>query len=810
MELVLGQLYNHKIDKETETLEKFYQSVQRRAADIMTATGRQKLLLDLYDRFFRNAFPKLTQKLGIVYTPVEVVDFIIHSVNDALTEEFGKSLDSKNVHILDPFTGTGTFITRLIQSGFISKENLPYKFRNEIHANELVLLAYYIAAINVEAVYQDIAKENSYQAFDGIVLTDTFQLYEQDRDFVANLLPDNSKRRTSQKNKKINVIIGNPPYSAGQKSANDNAGNIKYPNLDARIEETYAASSSATSKVNLYDSYIRAFRWASDRIGDEGIIAFVSGSGWIEKSFADGMRKHISEEFSKIYVFDLLGDIRKNMFTKGAAGEGENVFGQGSMTGIAITILIKNKSKTNCEINYFEIGRNLSKAQKLALVKHFASVKGIEAEDKWKVLVPDDQQYWINQGEKDFGKFISIGNKSEKSTTIFRNYTLGVATGRDAWCYNASAVKLASNIQRSIAFYNSELVRYQSSDRKISVEEFVSKDNSKFSWNRNSFQDVRRGKSYQFNSDALYTSLYRPFTKRKLYFSREYNAMVYQVSKLFPNSSAKNLVITLSGVGARSGFSVLMLNCIPDLHSIDTGQSFPLYLYDESADAKDLFSDRSERVISGISDEALSFFNAFYRVSSIDSESLFFYVYGLLHSEDYKFRFQNNLSKELPRIPAVKSFEMFLAFVDAGKRLGQLHVDFESVEPYPVSFSQGDLRLANIDDPKQFYRVTKMKFGGSRPNVNKSIVIYNQNITITNIPIEAYGYIVNGKPALEWVMERQLVKVDKDSGLMNDSNDYANETMNNPAYPLELFQRVITVSLETMKIVRGLPKLDID
>ena len=810
MEGILNKLYDHNLDKESETLDKFYESVKRRAADIMTATGRQKLLLDLYDRFFRNAFTKLTQKLGIVYTPVEVVDFIIHSVNDVLQDEFGKSLDSKNVHILDPFTGTGTFITRLIQSGFISRENLPYKYKNEIHANEIVLLAYYIAAINIEAVYQDIAKENQYQSFDGIVLTDTFQMYEQERDMVANLLPDNSSRRTNQKKRHINVILGNPPYSAGQASANDDAANASYPNLDLRVEETYAKYSSATKKTGLYDSYIRAFRWATDRITDNGIVAFVSGAGWIDRNFADGMRKVLEEEFSSIYIINLRGDIRKNMLSGGNSGEGENIFGQGSMTGISIAIMIKNSQSFKKGIYYYEVTKNQKRNEKLNILKQTKSIHGIKEAYGFLQISPDTKFNWINLGEKQFEKFCSLNDKAGLS--IFRKSGPGVSTNRDAWVYNFCVEKLRTNVDILINNFNEML------SSNINKEEAFSVSSSVVNWTRSLKNDYEKKRALPKDCGEIKKSLYRPFCKHVLFLSSRLNE-AKGISPSFIHFDEDRLII-LNGIGGRSGFSVLMTNHVPCLDTIEKGQCFPLYVYDEAKNDvnfglfdKGSIRDNSFTRKSAISEGAINHYKDHYinlKNVMISADDLFYYIYGLLHSPEYRERFQNNLSKELPRIPAVKRYEDFVAFSEAGRKLGELHVNYETVEQYPVSYAQGDLRLANIDNPVDFYRVTKMKFAGTRPNLNKTSVIYNHNITMTNIPLEAYDYVVNGKSALDWVMERQCVKTDKDSGIINDANDYANETMNNPAYPLELFQRVITVSLETMKIVNSLPKLDID
>lgn len=805
MEGILNRLYDHNLDKEAETLEKFYESVKRRAADIMTATGRQKLLLDLYDRFFRNAFPRLTQKLGIVYTPVEVVDFIIHSVNDVLQEEFGKTLDSKNVHILDPFTGTGTFITRLIQSGFISKENLPYKYKNEIHANEIVLLAYYIAAINIEAVYQDIAKENQYQSFDGIVLTDTFQMYEQDRDMVANLLPDNSNRRTKQKKRPINVIIGNPPYSAGQSSADDNAENVKYPNLDMSIKESYARDTNANPR-SLYDSYIRAFRWATDRIGAEGVIGFVTGAGWLDATAMDGFRYHLAREFSSIYIFHLRGDAR----TAGEARRKEkgNVFGEGSRSPIAITILTKkNNHKGQAKILFHDIGDYLDQKQKLAIIRNFKSINGILAEEKFITLTPDESNDWINKGAKEYSSYVAIGDKKDKSAlTVFGTYSSGVKTNRDAWAYNSSRAKLGVNMSRMIEYYNLKVERFGSG--RISAEELFEANPKQISWSWVLKEKALKKIQGELSPNKIIKCLYRPFEKTWLYYDALFNENRYYFGRIMPTGLEKNRIITVSGVGSRA-FSCLLVDAIPCLDIIEKSQCFPFFSYEDSQlDVGQLFNDISIGK-SAITERSVKYFQEKYQTQDINREELFYYIYGILHSSNYRERFENNLRKELPRIPAVKKFDEFLAFAEAGRKLGELHVNYEAVDPYPVSYAQGDLRLAHIDNPVGFYRVTKMKFAGARPNLNKTSVIYNHNITMINIPLEAYEYVVNGKPALEWVMERQCVKKDKDSGIVNDANDYANETMNNPAYPLELFQRVITVSLETMKIVKSLPKLDI-
>ncbi|EQM79688.1 DEAD/DEAH box helicase [Stutzerimonas stutzeri] len=810
MQGVLDALHEHHLAKEADTLEKFYASVRQRAAGINNAQGKQKIIVELYDKFFRNAFPKMTERLGIVYTPVEVVDFILHSVNHLLQQEFGQTLGSKGVHIIDPFTGTGTFITRLIQSGLIKPEELPHKYRHEIHANELVLLAYYIAAINIEAAYHSEVLDD-YTPFEGICLTDTFQMYEKD-DLVDALLEDNSARRKRQKALDIRVIVGNPPYSAKQESVNDNNANLAYPSLDSRIRDTYAARSEATNKNALYDSYIRSIRWASDRIGDAGIVGFVTNAGFVEANTADGLRKCLADEFSSLYVFHLRGNQRTSGET--SRKEGGKIFGSGSRAPIAISLLIKNPdAQAHGQIHFHDIGDYLSREDKLAKIAGYASVAGIE---HWQQITPDEHGDWLKQRDNSFGHFIVLGNKDDKNAlAMFDNYSNGVKTQRDAWAYNAGKAKLAVNMTSMIDFYNAEVTRfnvaYPELDTKVRqerVDDFIDTDPTSISWTRALKLDLGKGRSYAFDSDCIVRSLYRPFTRQWLYFNRRFNEMVYQMPRIFPGGSQENLGICVPGLGGDKGFSALITSSIPDLNlapGMGGYQCFPLYLYDEAAQASndDLFSEPVEgglRRRDAITDAGLAHFVSAYPSEQISKEDLFYYVYGILHSPDYRERYADNLSKELPRIPAVKSAADFWVFSKAGRALADLHLNYETVEPYPLTIeAKGTLTDAD-------YRVEKMKFAKKG---DKTTVIYNHRITLKGIPEAAWDYVVNGKAALDWVMERQAVRTDKASGIVNDANDWAIETMGNPKYPLELFQRVVTVSLQTQKIVNALPPLDI-
>ncbi len=552
MQAVLDVLDELHLEKEADTLQAFYDSVKLRAEGIDSATGKQKIVVELYDKFFRNAFPKMTERLGIVYTPVEVVDFILHSVDHLLRQEFGQTLGSKGVHILDPFTGTGTFITRLLQSGLIGPEELAQKYQHEIHANEIVLLAYYIAAINIEATYHGLAG-GDYVPFEGICLTDTFQMYEKE-DLVDQLLEDNSKRRKRQKKLDIRVIVGNPPYSVGQSSANDNNANIDYPALDARIRDTYATRSAATLKNSLYDSYVRAIRWASDRVGDAGVIGFVTNAGFLEANTADGLRKCLTEEFSSLYVFHLRGNARTSGETR--RKEKDNVFGMGSRAPIAISLLVKNPDAAQSgRIHFHDIGDYLSRDEKLEKVEAYVSVAGVP---EWQAITPDEHGDWLKQRDSGFDKFIPMGGKIADDSKLFSAQSFGLKTNRDAWCYNSSLDSVRQNMARMIGFYNSQVEKFsatygkaEKSKRETLVDSFIDTSPSKISWSRSLKNELVNLRNVGHDAKSVATCLYRPFTKQWAYYSRRFNEGVGQMLRFFPDADSENLSISISGNGAK-------------------------------------------------------------------------------------------------------------------------------------------------------------------------------------------------------------------------------------------------------------------
>src|SRR5690554_1393624 len=749
-----------------------------------------------------------------VYRCVEVVDFIIHSVNDVLKKEFGRSISDENIHILDPFTGTGTFITRLLQSGLIDGKDLGRKYKNELHANEIVLLAYYIAAVNIENAYHDQLDETGdYEPFEGIVLTDTFQLGETDdsQKLFSEMFPQNSARVARQKKAPLRVIMGNPPYSVGQKSANDNAQNQKYENLDDKISSTYAKLTDATNKNSLYDSYIKAFRWSTDRLdpNNGGVIAFVTNGAWLDGNSSEGFRRSIEKEFNSIYVFNLRGNARTSGEQR--RKEAGNVFGGGSRTPISITLLIKHPDNNEkAKIYYHDIGDYLSQKEKLDIIANFQSINKID----WKNLKPNEHGDWINKRNDIFSHFIEIGNKKDKKQKSYAfnpKYSNGIKTNRDSWVINFNSERVLQNTKKTIDFYNKQRQEYHieiKSKPKLKVEDFIDDNPEKISWSRALRDNLRKDKDYTFSNVKLRNIHYRPFNKQFIYYDRTVVNDIALLDYSFPEKKFENLMICVPGAGDKKTHSVLMTKDIPDLGLLSACQCFPLYYYEEKEQVQgSLFDAASESKYirrDGVSDFIWERAKKQYG-KSVTKEDIFYYVYGILHSPDYRETFANDLKKMLPRIPLVDKPKDFKAFSDAGRKLAELHINYESVEAYEgveVQLPEEHLHM----DAYEFYSVTKLRFPKKD---QKETIIYNSRIKINNIPEKAYQYVVNGKSAIEWIMDRYQVKVDKKSGIKNDPNDWSKE-VENPRYILDLILSLINVSVQTVDIVNDLPKLKLD
>jgi predicted helicase len=815
MQKMLDLLEEQSVEKDTEILTKFYESVKMRAKGIDNAEGKQKIIIELYDKFFKTAFPKMVEQLGIVYTPVECVDFIIHSVNDVLKKEFNRGLTDENIHILDPFTGTGTFITRLIQSGLIEEKDLERKYKNEIHANEIVLLAYYIAAINIENAFHDATPDpndgigtGNYSSFDGIVLTDTFQLGETDdsEKMFSEMFPQNSTRVQRQRKAPLRVIIGNPPYSVGQKSANDNAQNQSYLKLDARISNTYARLTTATNKNSLYDSYIKAFRWSTDRLDENGgIISFISNGAWLDGNSSDGFRKSLEKEFSSIYVFNLRGNAR----TQGELRRKEagNVFKEGSRTPISITILVKNpKAKLEkATIFYHDIGDYLSQKEKLEIIKGFGTISSPNID--WQVIIPNEHGDWIIQRNDKFSTYIPLEPSKKfdaSSQSFFILNSLGVGSSRDAWVYNFKTDLVSKNMENTISFYNSQVKMFQENSIKagIDVEEFIDRDERKISWSSSLIPKVKSGTSVNFENNRIFNAVYRPFFKQKLYFGDHFIHRRGQIDMLFPKPySYKNLMICVPGIGVNKDHSVIITDMMPDLEIIGKSQCFPLYFYEENTvSQRGLFDSGSDQEYvrrDAISDFILNRSRLQYG-KNVSKEDIFYYVYGFLHSPEYREMFSNDLKKMLPRLPLVEDVKDFWAFSKAGRALADLHLNYENVPRFEEVIVKGE--------NSGFFNVEKMRFPKKD---QKDTINFNSQITISNIPLEAYEYNLNGKSAIEWIMERYQISTHKESGITNNPNDWAIES-GNPRYILDLLLSIINVSVQTVKIVNQLPKVKFD
>lgn len=803
MEEILNLLLEQQFEKETAELKEFYADVRVRVGNIDNSEGKQKIIVELYEKFFKTAFPKLVDKLGIVYTPIEVVDFIINSVEDILKKEFNRSLTDENVNILEPFVGTGTFISRLLQSGNIKPKDLERKYKKEIFANEIVLLAYYIATVNIENIYHDLNNETEYKEFEGICLTDTFQLGEDKKELalVSDSFKENSKRVRRQKNAPLQIIFGNPPYTIGQNSANDNAQNKKYPILDNRILETYSKESSAGLNKALYDAYIKAFRWATDRLNNNGggVIGFVTNGAWIDGTATSGFRKTIEKEFSSIYVFNLRGNQR----TSGEISrkEGGKIFGGGSRTPIAITLLVKNpnEKREKAKIHYYDIGDYLSREEKLSKIRDFKSIGNKKMD--WQILNSNEEGDWINQRNDKFKEYIPLIDKDNKNNkeTFFTMSSNGVVTSRDSWVYSYSKVNLEKNMRETIDFYNKEvekILNTRKEDKNKAIEDTIDSNPKNISWSRDLKKKANSYKFDEFNSENIVISLYRPFTKQYLYFNKFWNECQYQQDK-FKNY----LSIGTVGIGGNKDFSITILNNIGDFQTLQNANFYPLYYVEEDNKNKDksLFETldgiENENKKDGISDYIYNLAKEKYS-TKISREDIFYYIYGFLHNEDYKKEFEADLKKLIPRLPLVDDYNTFKIYSDIGRELAELHLNYENIER--------DSNIIVEGEESNNFKVEKMRFTNKD---KKDTIIFNSDIKITNIPLEAYDYQVNGKSAIEWIVERYAITANKDSGIENNPNLWCEENKN-PRYILDLLLSVISLSLKTNELIKKLPRIE--
>ena len=707
--------------------------------------------------------------LGIVYTPVEIVDFILNSADHVVRREFGRSLSDEGVHVLDPFTGTGIFLVRLIQSALVRKSDLARKYHAEFHVNEIVLLAYYIAAIHIEEAFHGRrGPESAYEPFEGIVLTDTFNLHTDRTGFPKNWLPVNSARAERQQDLPIQVIVGNPPWSAGQKSSADDNPNVDYPELERRVAKTYAARSTATLKNSLYDTYKMAIRWASDRIGEQGVIALVTNGSWIGGNVDSGVRACLAEEFSSIYVLNLRGNQR----TQGERSrqEGGKVFGQGSRAPVAITILVRNPEAVHdgCRILYRDIGDYLRREEKLAVLREAGSIAGIE---DWRTITPDRHHDWIGQRSEEFQKLYPVGSKAAKAgrtdEAVFKLYSNGYKTSRDAYVYNFSRDACAENAHRMVENYLGALrerdkFKNGSPSGEV-INEITLRHSSNVRWDQALKDNLGRRKPVTYSPDNVWSTQYRPFVKQHCYVDYVLVNRKYQMDSIFPASDSENRVICVPGIGSTKPFSALVADTMPDIQLMFNGQYFPRYRYRERAEVqRELPGIESGRErLDNISDTALRAFRVRYNDNTITKDAIFDYVYGVLHASAYRERFANDLAKELPRIPLAPDFH---AFAKAGRELAELHLGYETCAEYPL-----EIVFAREGEPRPaHFRIgdRAMRFADDE----KTVLAVNEHVSLRGMPDLAHTYQVNGRTPLEWFIDRYRITQDQKSGIVNDPN----------------------------------------
>lgn len=778
MELIIDEFSQYGFEKEQKELQPFYDSVRLRAEGIDNAQAKQKIIITLYDKFFSTGFKATTEKLGIVFTPVEVVDFIVKSVDTVLRQHFGKTLASENVHILDPFTGTGTFITRtlhyfkqMMDKGEITYADVLRKYTKELHANEIVLLSYYIAAINIEAVFDEINGDEPYQPFEGIVLTDTFESTETEDTLDDSFFGANDQRLKRQQEQPITAIIGNPPYSIGQGSENDNNQNITYPKLDNRLYNTYVQRSNSTTTKGMYDTYIKAFRWASDRLSDKGVIGFVTNGAYLNTNSADGLRAGLYEDFNYLYIFNLRGDQRT--IGEKSRQEGGKIFGSGSRTPVAISILVKDGSDKH-ELLYHDIGDYLSQKEKLQIIENFGDISAID----WQTIQPDANNDWLNQRDPNYQKYASLAGEDD---CVFFNNALGVNTNRDIWVYGFNKENVIEKVKRLIDNYNEEVKKisqYQINER----EDNLTNDESLVKWTSELKKQAVKLVVHKYKTQEIEV-MYRPFTKKWLYYDKDF---VHRIGKYYKKFGQKNLVITTTGRGTSRDFSVIVTNLIPDVQLQMNGQGF--MRYDNEVDETQLFQS-NDNINQAFADKL-----------GLSLDDTFAYIYGLLNARDYQEKYANDLKKDLARIPIVKHKEKY---VEVGKSLMNLHLNYEEVSVYEA------VTITPLVNPT--YKVTKMRFAKTRDENGKSVndrstIIFNHDITISNIPEKAYQYVVNGRSAIEWIMDQYQVKTDKKSGITDDPNDYSTDEK----YIFNLLLRIINVSIQTVDLIESLPPFEVE
>ncbi|OBQ23089.1 type ISP restriction/modification enzyme [Anabaena sp. AL93] len=759
LQRVISTFFTGSVKKNTlGTIERYYAVIRRTAANIYNHQEKQKFLKALYENFYKAYNPKAADRLGIVYTPNEIVRFMIESTDFLVHKHFGKLLADKDVEILDPATGTGTFITELID--YLPKQSLEHKYKHEIHCNEVAILPYYIANLNIEYTYKQ--KMGVYEEFENICFVDTLDntsFAGKQMDLFA-MSVENTARIKRQNDRTISVIIGNPPYNAKQENFNDNNANRYYTAIDKLIKESYIKYSKAQNNIVVYDMYTRFIRWAADRLGKNGIIAFVSNSSFINSIAYDGFRKVVAKEFNEIHVIDMKGNARTSGERR--RKEGGNVFSDEIRVGIAVYFLIRNENAEGFKVYYNEIDDYTDSDEKK---KYFSSQKFRDL--GFTHLKPDNNGNWINQSDNDFDSLLPLVDKDVKAgkgeEAVFKLFSRGIATQRDEWVYDLSETALEQKVKFLIEVYQETL----------KDSNYPNKDTIKWDRELNKYLDRRINKTFQ--PEQIIKSSYRPFYNQYFYFDKHFNGMTYQWFDILNENDTENKYIAFSASGNTKPFHCLGSNTIIDLHLTGDSQCLPLYRYDKEG-----------KRIDNITDWGLKQIQTHYQDSTITKIDIFHYTYAVLHNPGYRSKYELNLKREFPRLPYYGNFQKW---VNWGKQLMELHINYETVTPY---------NLTRLDIPlKDNQKTPKAKLKADK---TKGSIILDDVTTLENIPKIAWEYMLGNRCALEWILDQYKEKKPKDPTIAEKFNTYRFADYKEQV--IDLLMRVCTVSVETMNIIR--------
>lgn len=780
-----GEFFTGGVKKRTlKGLEPYYAAIRSAAAQIGSHHEKQTFLKVIYEGFYKVYNRKAADRLGVVYTPNEIVRFMVESADWLCQQHFGKRLIDKGVEILDPAAGTGTFITELIEYFRGQPTKLRWKYLEELHANEVAILPYYVANLNVEATYAAVTGE--YEEFKNLCFVDTLDNVAGLRigrgvsgDLFGAVSDENVARIKRQNARKISVIIGNPPYNANQVNENDENKNRAYPEIDRRIKATYVTASKA-QKTKLYDMYVRFFRWASDRIEDDGIVAFVTNRSFLDKYGFDGFRNMIAEEFEHVYLVDLGGDVRANPRLSGTT---HNVFG--IQTGVAISFMIKNSSTQGSRIWYTSRPLLEIAEEKLSFIARH-NLREMELEE----VQPNITHEWLGEGRAEFKNLLSLVDKKTKSTknviherSILKLYSPGISTNRDEWLYDFSQVNLQSKVELFTQRY--DIVR----SRAKGIANF-NEFGDGIKWSRNLKRRLQSQMAERFDPKRVAKTSYRPFVAKWLYRSKTFIDEIGAAEQTFPCSKSGNIAIAVSS-GSRCDFSAIASKYAPSLDMFlpNGAQIICRWRYNKYGDIVDNVTDWSVASFRAHYGKELS-----YGDREINKDAIFYYTYGILNDPLYREYFAQDLRRELPRVPF---YNEFWRWVEWGENLMRLHVNYEAIDPWPLrrlDISDVQSRLAGLT-PRPILKANRAK----------GTIAIDSETQLLEIPEAAWTYRLGNRTALEWVLDQHKERTPKDPTIREKFNTY--HFADHKENVIDLLRRVTRVSVETVAITEAMRRL---